>query len=101
MNFSVKSSISKSSCLVYNPCLTAIYDTIKCEDDMYIYKHLFKSKPCFKLKKKKKLLLLLLFVFVLKFKTQLGLPFEGEIEFAEFTVNFKKIIQTLLHISKC
>ena len=34
--FSVNSLTSKRSWLVYNTCLTAIYYTIKCEDDMYI-----------------------------------------------------------------
>ena len=32
--FSVKGSTSNRSWLVYNPILTAIYDTIKCEDDI-------------------------------------------------------------------
>ena len=32
--FSVKDSPSKRSWLVFNPCLTAIYDKIKCKDDM-------------------------------------------------------------------
>ena len=36
--FSVKSSTSERTWLVYNPCLSAIYSTIKC-----IYKQLFKS----------------------------------------------------------
>ena len=34
--FSVKGSTSKRSWLVYNPFLTAIYDTIKCEDGLYL-----------------------------------------------------------------
>ena len=32
--FSVKDSTSERSWLVYNPFLTAIYATIKCEDDV-------------------------------------------------------------------
>ena len=35
--FSVKGSTSKRSGLVYNPFLTAINDTIKCEDDISLY----------------------------------------------------------------
>ena len=34
--FSVKGSTSNRSWLGYNSFLTAMYDTIKCEDDMYI-----------------------------------------------------------------
>ena len=34
--FSVKGPTSKRSWLVLNPCLTAIYDTIKCEDHMFV-----------------------------------------------------------------
>ena len=34
--FSVKDSTTKRSWLVYNPFLTAINNTIKCEDDIYL-----------------------------------------------------------------
>ena len=33
----VKGSTSKRSWLVYNSFLTAVNETIKCKDDMYIY----------------------------------------------------------------
>ena len=35
--YSVKSSTSERSWLVYNLFLTVIYNTIKCKDKMYIY----------------------------------------------------------------
>ena len=40
--FSVKISTSKGTWLVNNPCLSTLYGTIKCKDDMF-YKQLFKS----------------------------------------------------------
>ena len=76
--------------------LTAIWDTIKLEDDMSFsfqsadssQSKAVPSPPAgggslwLKLLSNSLLLLFLLF-FVLKFKTQLGLPFEGEIELAD------------------
>ena len=43
--FSVKGSKTKRSWIVYNPFITAIYDTTKCEDDMYFSYQSADSSP--------------------------------------------------------
>ena len=53
--FAVKGSTSKRSWLVYNPCLTAIYYTIKCEDDMHLLTAAQIRKFDFPLKRKSEL----------------------------------------------